>query len=550
VETQDQRRLLAFSFANADMLVETDETMAVVYACGAIHSLTGHTESTIIGRNFLDLFPDSERGLVQGVLRRLNADSRLQPTLVRVAGEGPATAPVVLGCYRLEAADRHYYLTLSRARMSAGEEALAARRDAKSGLLNRDDFAKQVGEASKRARELGEDTKLRLVRLEGYEAFRGALTADEEGRLLAELGAMMRGAAVDGRTAGRLGTDRYGILQASEAAEAVLDEQVAVLTRGIDPGGKGARVVGNSIAVPHNGLNEDEAARVLAYAVARFAEPGRRPFTIQTLSDGLRELVAATVAETVRLKDTVASRDMTILLQPIVTLGSRVLHHYEALVRFPGGQSPAHTIGFAEQVGLIHDVDLTICQKVVDLMRMQAQVGSPPQIAVNLSAVSLGSASFIGAFRELLAPHAALRPYLLIEITESMKIVDLEATERVLQVLRHDGHAICLDDFGAGASSFPYVQALTVDYVKIDGAYVKRVLGAGRDEAILKAMVHLCRELGIGIVAEMIETDAQEAKLLALGVQYGQGYLFGRPDQGFRAGPSVREAERRGTKRR
>jgi EAL domain-containing protein (putative c-di-GMP-specific phosphodiesterase class I) len=118
---------------------------------------------------------------------------------------------------------------------------------------------------------------------------------------------------------------------------------------------------------------------------------------------------------------------------------------------------------------------------------------------------------------------------LLIEVTESMRIRDLDAANRVLAVLRADGHKVCLDDFGAGAASFPYIQALDVDYVKIDGAYVKRMETHLRDRAILKAMVGLCTDLGIGTVAEMVETDTQATALIDLGVQYAQGYLFGRP---------------------
>ncbi len=114
-----------------------------------------------------------------------------------------------------------------------------------------------------------------------------------------------------------------------------------------------------------------------------------------------------------------------------------------------------------------------------------------------------------------------------------MRIKDLQATNTVLQVLRADGHKICLDDFGAGAASFPYIQALEVDYVKIDGAYVKRMETHPRDRAILKAMVGLCRDLGVGTVAEMVETESQAKALVDLGVDYAQGYLFGRPSLDF-----------------
>jgi EAL domain-containing protein (putative c-di-GMP-specific phosphodiesterase class I) len=105
--------------------------------------------------------------------------------------------------------------------------------------------------------------------------------------------------------------------------------------------------------------------------------------------------------------------------------------------------------------------------------------------------------------------------------------------------LREDGHFVCLDDFGAGAASFPYLQALEIDYVKIDGAYVKalQTQGQDRDRAILKGMVWLCKELNIGTVAEMVETEDQARLLLDFGIDYGQGYLFGRPEPNPRLEP-------------
>lgn len=517
------KRLLAFAFASADVLVEADGDLRIAYARGATRSLLKAGEDALLGRPLLSLFAPSERGLVLGLLRGLAPQSRLPQAVVKLAG-GAAAA---LGCYRPEAADGHFYLTLARARLSKAEEAVESRRDAETGLLAREDFTEAVGQGVRRARALGEKAQLTLVRLDDYEVFRSLLGPANEQRLLPELGALLRGAAVDGKTAGRLADDRYGVLAPPEAG--ALADRVAALTRSVDPTGAGARVSGACIDAAGTELSEEEAARVLAYSIQRFVEAADRPFTIASLSDGLRELVSDTVAETVRLKDAVATRGVTVLLQPIVALGTRTLHHYEALARFPSGQSPAHVIGIAERVGMIHDVDLMICQKVVDLMLAAAKEGRTPRVAVNISAGSLASASFIGAFRALLAPHAELRSRLLIEVTESMQIADLAAAEEVLQTLRRDGHAVCLDDFGAGAASFPYVQALTVDYVKIDGAYVKRVLSHPRDQAILKAMVQLCRELGVGTIAEMIETEAHEKKLLALGVDYGQGYLFGRP---------------------
>lgn len=92
-----------------------------------------------------------------------------------------------------------------------------------------------------------------------------------------------------------------------------------------------------------------------------------------------------------------------------------------------------------------------------------------------------------------------------------------------------------LDDFGAGSASFQYLQALTVDFVKIDGAYIKRLGRSQKDDAMIRGLVRLCEDLSVGTIAEMVETRDQVEQLRAFGVQYAQGYFFGKPT----AEPSV-----------
>jgi EAL domain-containing protein (putative c-di-GMP-specific phosphodiesterase class I) len=182
---------------------------------------------------------------------------------------------------------------------------------------------------------------------------------------------------------------------------------------------------------------------------------------------------------------------------------------------------------FAEGVGMIEEIDLRICQRAIAILESPA--AGQADIAVNISGKSLGSDAFVQSLTQLLGQHEALRKRILFEITESTTITDLPRAERIIATLRQAGHRICLDDFGAGASSFPYLQGLSIDYVKIDGAYVGRIGTNPRDWAILRAMVSMCRDLKIGTIAEMVEREDQVTDLQALGVTYGQGFHLGRP---------------------
>jgi EAL domain-containing protein (putative c-di-GMP-specific phosphodiesterase class I) len=150
-------------------------------------------------------------------------------------------------------------------------------------------------------------------------------------------------------------------------------------------------------------------------------------------------------------------------------------------------------------------------------------------VAINVSGRSLSDPAYVQDLRQALKKYPGFGRRMLFEMTESAEVKDLAAVNAVLQELRREGHPVCLDDFGAGAAAFHYLRALTVDFVKIDGSYVKDVLSNRQDIPFLKAIASLCRDLKIKMIAEMIEDAGTVDLMRAMGVQFGQGYYFGRP---------------------
>jgi EAL domain-containing protein (putative c-di-GMP-specific phosphodiesterase class I) len=136
---------------------------------------------------------------------------------------------------------------------------------------------------------------------------------------------------------------------------------------------------------------------------------------------------------------------------------------------------------------------------------------------------------FIAELRRMTADYHVDPKRLILEVTESVAINDLALANRHIQQLRGDGHLICLDDFGAGATSYAYLQKLHVDVIKIDGRYVKELAADGRDAAMVRHLVGLCHELGVLTVAEMIGSAAAEEVARAAGVDYGQGFHYAQP---------------------
>jgi EAL domain-containing protein (putative c-di-GMP-specific phosphodiesterase class I) len=153
---------------------------------------------------------------------------------------------------------------------------------------------------------------------------------------------------------------------------------------------------------------------------------------------------------------------------------------------------------------------------------------------VNLSGLSMQNPAYR---KRLLTRLAELRnegsklaaSRLLIELTETAEIGDLDAAASSMEQLRSVGVPVCLDDFGAGVAVFRYLRAFGVDYVKLDGDYVRAACKSKRDRTLVASMIELASTAGAAVVAEMIETEEQCAAMQEMGATFGQGWLFGRP---------------------
>jgi EAL domain-containing protein (putative c-di-GMP-specific phosphodiesterase class I) len=119
----------------------------------------------------------------------------------------------------------------------------------------------------------------------------------------------------------------------------------------------------------------------------------------------------------------------------------------------------------------------------------------------------------------------------MVEITETTGVTDLDAANRRLAALREAGIKVCLDDYGVGAASMNYLRKLSVDVVKLDGSFVRDIESDPKVRPLAAHLMESCREMKIATVAEMIETEGQAAAMKALGVEFGQGWLYGRPTE-------------------
>jgi EAL domain-containing protein (putative c-di-GMP-specific phosphodiesterase class I) len=180
---------------------------------------------------------------------------------------------------------------------------------------------------------------------------------------------------------------------------------------------------------------------------------------------------------------------------------------------------------FIEALGIANAFDLAVANKVLSVMERHKDV----HIAFNVSGATIASPASFGMLAAILAKSRKLAPRVLIEITETAAITDLENAGKAIGALRAMGYRVGLDDFGAGAASVNYLHAFQVDFVKFDGAMIKKIGNSKRDDALLAGLAKLCGDMGVTTIAEWIESESMAKAALEMGFHHGQGKWLGAP---------------------
>lgn len=522
IPPQARDRLLGFAFAAADLLVETGEDETITWAAGAFGTRFGASADSFVGRPIDCLIAPADRPALARILAGVAIRGRITPVALRLSD--PQETGCALAALVLPGARPRICITLGP--LPADPPAGV------NGVRDAADF-RQETEARLRA---GQNGSLGLLDVQGWKnpanSEERKMPRNEIGhtveRLLQESGLnAMVGEMADGR---------FGVLTKGDLSQGSMNMDrlaaaVEALVRAA-PGGAEARVASQVIGLSQQGLTGPQAVRALRFALTRFADGGVPATETQGFGDGLAGFILQAESRAKAIRSAITNRQFRLVYQPVVSIAGRRVHHYEALLRPDvGAATPALStqefVTFAEAVGLSEELDLAVLEQT--LAALSGTFGL--RIAVNISGLSIQSLDFQAKMFALIdAAAAEVRAgRLLMELTETAEIEDVPGAATMLDRLRAAGVPVCIDDFGAGAAAFRYLRDFRMDYVKIDGAYVRAAANGERERGFVTSMHDLARSVGAQVIAEMIETEEEAALMASLGVQYGQGWLFGRP---------------------
>jgi diguanylate cyclase (GGDEF)-like protein len=318
--------------------------------------------------------------------------------------------------------------------------------------------------------------------------------------------------------------------QAKQTGQTLLQAMAREFDIGEDRLGIGASI--GIVSYPADGDSASVLMRYADLALHRAKAAGRN--CIMVFSRDLSEEIERRVLLESRLKHALERKELALHYQPKLEIRSGRLMGWEALLRWHspglGDVSPEEFIPVAEQSGLILAIGDWVLREACRQMRAWQDQGlAAGTMAVNLSTRQFRQTDLAEEISAALADTGLAPGDLELELTESSIMDNLDAAASVLAELEHLGIRIAVDDFGTGYSSLSYLKTFSIHCLKIDRSFIRDIPGDDNDTAIVRTIIALARNLGLIVVAEGVETDAQLAYLRANQCDQMQGFLFSRP---------------------
>lgn len=421
------------------------------------------------------------------------------------------------------------------------ELARQAFHDGVTGLANRALFRDRVEHALDRRSRDDRPISVLFMDLDDFKTINDSLGHRAGDRLLAEVGDRLRGCLRAADTAARLGGDEFAILPEDggdgvDAAE-VATRILSTFESPFELEGKQVFVrasIGIASADQGRRVGVEELLRNADVAMNMAKESGKNRY--QVFEPAMHDTALRRLELKADLQRALDNGEFVLHYQPVIELETGAVEGFEALLRWRhphrGTIQPLDFIPLAEETGLIVPIGRWVLREACRQARSLQErypMDPPLHMAVNLSARELQRPEIVDEIAETLAETGLDPSSLVVEITESVMMRDMDLSIHRLAALKRLGVRLAVDDFGTGYSSLNYIRRFPVDILKVDKSFVDEVNEAGEESALAAAIIEIAGILRLRPVAEGIERADQLEKLLALNCELGQGFYFAKP---------------------
>ncbi|MDR6914201.1 diguanylate cyclase (GGDEF)-like protein/PAS domain S-box-containing protein [Pseudomonas sp. 3296] len=545
---------------NASVLENAAEGILVVseggvirFANPAMSRLLNATVQELQGRDFLDFLQKPhipvwlESEIYTGYKR--GETLRLHDALLRTApGQ---QVPVALSCAPLPAEQRAMVVTvldMSVVRHLHQQLEFQAVTDPLTGLLNRRGFYQTVENLLLRGERTDSAWVLLYLDLDGFKRVNDSLGHDAGDRVLRWVSEQLKACLRPFDILARMGGDEFTALldlefpeQAAKIAEKLI-ERVSICQQ-ID----GLEItLGASIGIatfPDCGANLDGLLRAADIAMYEAKRAGRQQYRFYDHEMNGRARSRLMLEESVRTA--IENRDFNLVYQPQVSIANGQVRGFEALLRWQhpsvGDVPPGLFLPLLEEARLISRLGSWIYHRGAGQRKAwETLFAEDLVLGVSLSSTQFGMPNLVTELRQVLERHGLQPRHLEVEVTEEALMQNPEETHKTLRLLRNLGVRVALDDFGSGPCSLAHLRDLELDTLKLDRHLIARLPESSRDAALVRTVIDLCKQYGMLVIAEGVETVAQYQWLQANGCEYVQGFLVARPMMAEDVGDFVR----------
>lgn len=539
-----------------DAVITTDAAAIVQYLNPVAEQLTGWPDDEARGQPLRDVFhivneqnrepaPDPVAFCLQN-----GATAGLDHHTVLISRDGKeydiddSAAPIRGQDERILGAVLVFH-DIAATRQWARQMAHDASHDALTGLVNRAEFEKRLERAVSSARQYGARHAVCYLDLDQFKTVNDTAGHAAGDELLKQVNSLLSGMFRERDTLARIGGDEFGLLLDNCPLDRALTiaQTVVKTIRNYRFHWEGRSYqIGVSIGLVPINAQAGSTAELLTQADAACytaKELGRNQVHVYQQADGEPASRHGEILGATGLQEALEQDRFRLYYQPIVALGEegyRTVRH-EVLLRVAHQDGlkknselvlPAAFIPVAERYGLMGAIDRWVIQAAFrEHVVRSSQTGA--RLAINLSGTSLSDQALLDFIEAQFAKYGLAPAQVCFEITETAAIHNLRQATQLMVVLKRYGCQLALDDFGSGLSSFHYLKTLPVDFLKIDGSFIKDIINNPSDCALVAAINQMSHTLGLQTVAEYTHNQPIIERLRQLGVDYAQGYFFGKP---------------------